>query len=215
MSKLDELSQAVEAGKAKLVPALVQAALDEGNSATDVLNVGMIDAMDRVGEKFKNGDIFVPEMMIAARAMKTGVEILKPYLASSGSAFIGKYVMGTMYGDLHDIGKNLVIMMIEAAGFEVIDLGIDVPVEKFVEAVENDPEVKIVGVSALLTTTMPAMKETVEALNESAVRDRFKIMVGGAPVTQEFADEIKADVYTADAASAAQKAKELVLGLAG
>ena len=113
--------------------------------------------MDRVGEKFKNGDIFVPEMMIAARAMKTGVEILKPYLASSGSAFIGKYVMGTVYGDLHDIGKNLVIMMIEAAGFEVIDLGIDVPVEKFVEAVENDPEVKIVGVSALLTRTMPAM----------------------------------------------------------
>ena len=215
MSKLMELSKAVESGRAKIVPGLVQAALDEGNSASVVLNVGMIEAMDRVGEKFKSGEIFVPEMMVAARAMKMGVEILKLHLAGSDSAWIGKFVMGTVYGDLHDIGKNLVIMMIEAAGFEVIDLGIDVPVSKFVEAVENDPEVKIVGVSALLTTTMPAMKETVDALNQSPFRSRFKIMVGGAPVTQEFADEIHADAYTPDAAEAAKRAKELVLELAG
>jgi len=215
MSKLEDLSLAVEMGKAKLVPGLVQEALEEGNEAATVLNVGMIDAMDRVGAKFKSGEIFVPEMMVAARAMKKGVEILKPYLASTGSAYIGKFVMGTVYGDLHDIGKNLVIMMVEAAGFEVRDLGIDVPVADFVGAVENDPEVKIVGVSALLTTTMPAMRETVEALNQSPVRKRFKVMVGGAPVSQAFADEIGADAYTADAAEAAQRAKELLAELAG
>lgn len=214
MGKLEDLSLAVEMGKAKLVPGLVQEALEEGNDATTVLNVGMIDAMDRVGAKFKSGEIFVPEMMVAARAMKKGVEILKPHLASTGSAYIGKFVMGTVYGDLHDIGKNLVIMMVEAAGFEVRDLGIDVPVADFVAAVENDPEVKIVGVSALLTTTMPAMKETVEALNQSSVRSRFKVMVGGAPVSPEFAQEIGADAYTADAAEAAQRAKELLTELA-
>lgn len=215
MSKLEDLSQAVETGKAKLVPGLVQEALEEGHDPAVVLNVGMIGAMDRVGAKFKSGEIFVPEMMVAARAMKNGVEILKPHLAGDGSAYIGKFVMGTVYGDLHDIGKNLVIMMVEASGFEVRDLGIDVPVTDFVEAVENDPEVKIVGVSALLTTTMPAMQETVEALNRSPVRSRFKVMVGGAPVTEAFAEEIGADAYTADAAEAAQRAKELLGELAG
>ena len=144
--------------------------------------------------------------------MKKGVEVLKPYLSGDNSAKIGKMVMGTVYGDLHDIGKNLVIMMIESTGYEVVDLGVDVAVEKFVEAVENDPEVTVVGVSALLTTTMPAMKETVAALNASPARSRFKIMVGGAPITQAFADEIGADVYTEDAASAGQAAKALALG---
>lgn len=214
MSKLEDLSRAVETGKAKLVPGLVQEALEEGHDPAVVLNVGMIGAMDRVGAKFKSGEIFVPEMMVAARAMKNGVEILKPHLAGDGSAYIGKFVMGTVYGDLHDIGKNLVIMMVEASGFEVRDLGIDVPVADFVEAVENDPEVKIVGVSALLTTTMPAMQETVEALNRSPARSRFKVMVGGAPVTAAFAEEIGADAYTADAAEAAQRAKELLGELA-
>lgn len=214
MSKLEDLSRAVETGKAKLVPGLVQEALEEGHDPAVVLNVGMIGAMDRVGAKFKSGEIFVPEMMVAARAMKNGVEILKPHLAGDGSAYIGKFVMGTVCGDLHDIGKNLVIMMVEASGFEVRDLGIDVPVADFVEAVENDPEVKIVGVSALLTTTMPAMQETVEALNRSPVRSRFKVMVGGAPVTAAFAEEIGADAYTADAAEAAQRAKELLGELA-
>jgi len=208
MAKIEELKVAIENGKAKLVPGLVQAALDEGTAPIDALNT-MISAMDSVGEKFKNGEIFVPEMLVAARAMKKGVDVLKPMLAEDGATNRGKMIMGTVYGDLHDIGKNLVVMMIESAGFEVVDLGVDVPVAKFVE-MAADPAVNIVGVSALLTTTMPAMKETVEALNAMPNRAQFKIMVGGAPITQEFADEIGADVYTTDAASAAQAAKTLV-----
>ena len=157
MSKLNEVSDLVENGKIKLIVAAVQEALDEGVPALDLLN-GMIDAMANVGEKFKAGEIFVPEMLIAAKAMKKGVEALKPHLASGDVGAAGKFVMGTVAGDLHDIGKNLVIMMVESAGFEVIDLGIDVAPEKFVEACEQNPGVKIVGISALLTTTMPAMK---------------------------------------------------------
>ena len=208
MSKIDELFHAVEIGKSKLVPGLVQAALDEGVAPIDVLNKGMIDAMAVVGEKFKKNEIFVPEMLIAAKAMKKGVEVLKPHLAGDNAAKIGKMAMGTVAGDLHDIGKNLVIMMIESTGYEVIDLGIDVPVEKFLEAA-SDPEITVIGVSALLTTTMPAMRDTVAALNASPARSRFKIMVGGAPITQAFANEIGADVYTEDAASAGQAAKAL------
>ena len=207
MSKIAELSHAVEIGRAKLVPGLVQEALDEGNAPVAVLN-SMIDAMAVVGEKFKKNEIFVPEMLIAAKAMKKGVEVLKPYLAGENAAKLGKLAMGTVAGDLHDIGKNLVIMMIESSGYEVVDLGIDGPVEKFVEAA-NDSEVNVIGVSALLTTTMPAMKETVAALNKHPRRGEFKIMVGGAPITQAFADEIGADVYTTDAASAGQAAKAL------
>ncbi len=209
MSKIDEIAQAVETGKSKVVPELVQQALDEGIDAMEILNKGMIDAMGVVGEKFKNNEIFVPEMLVAARAMKKGVEVVKPHLADAASATIGKMVMGTVAGDLHDIGKNLVIMMIESAGFEVVDLGVDVPIEKFLEAAA-DPEVKIVGCSALLTTTMPSLRETVEALNKAPNRSQFKIMVGGAPITQEFADEIGADCYTEDAAAAAEAAKKLV-----
>ena len=149
-------------------------------------------------------------MLVAARAMKKGVEVLKPHLAGDSSATIGKYIIGTVAGDLHDIGKNLVAMMIESAGFEVIDLGVDVPAEKFVEAIKANPDCKIVGLSALLTTTMPAMKEAVAAIIDAGLKSQVKIMVGGAPITQEFADEIGADAYTPDAASAAQKAKELV-----
>ena len=208
MSKLAEVVDLVERGKSKLVGAAVQGALDEGTPATEILN-GMIDAMAVVGERFKNNEIFVPEMLVAARAMKKGVEVLKPHLASGSTATNGKVIIGTVAGDLHDIGKNLVSMMIESAGFEVTDLGVDVAPEKFVEAVKADPEVKIVCLSALLTTTMPAMKTTVEALSAQDFRGSIKIMVGGAPITQAFADEIGADVYTADAASAAQKAKEL------
>lgn len=210
MSKMEELAHAVEIGKSKLVPGLVQEALDEGNAPIDILNKGMIDAMAVVGGKFKRNEIFVPEMLIAAKAMKKGVEVLKPYLAGDSSAKIGKMAMGTVAGDLHDIGKNLVIMMIESTGYEVIDLGIDVPVEKFLEAA-SDPEITVVGVSALLTTTMPAMQETVEALNHHPRRSEFKIMVGGAPISQAFADEIGADVYTEDAASAGQAAKALAV----
>ena len=191
MSKLQEVADLTERGKAKLIGAAVQGALDEGTPAPEILNT-MIDAMGVVGEKFKRNEIFVPEMLVAARAMKKG-----------------KLIIGTVAGDLHDIGKNLVAMMLESAGFEVIDLGVDVPVEKFVETVKENPDVKIVCLSALLTTTMPAMKDTVAALAAEDFRSNIKIMVGGAPITQEFADEIGADAYTADAASAAEKAKEL------
>ena len=209
MSKIEELAQAVETGKAKIVPQLVQEALDEGIDPMEILNKGMIDAMGVVGEKFKNNEIFVPEMLVAARAMKKGVDVVKPHLGAGNSATIGKMIMGTVAGDLHDIGKNLVIMMIESAGFEVVDLGVDVPIEKFLEAAA-DPDVNIVGCSALLTTTMPSLRDTVAALNKAPNRSQFKIMVGGAPITQEFADEIGADAYTQDAASAAQVAKTLV-----
>ncbi len=210
MSKIEELSKAVENGKSKLVAGLVQECLDEGDAPLDILNKGMIDAMSVVGEKFKKNEIFVPEMLVAARAMKKGVEVLKPHLGGENSGKIGKMVMGTVAGDLHDIGKNLVVMMIESTGYEVVDLGIDVPAEKFVEAA-SDPEVTVVGVSALLTTTMPSMKEIVAALNKMPRRKDFKIMVGGAPITQEFCDEIGADIYTTDAASAGQAAKKLAM----
>ena len=209
MSKIQEVYDLVAAGKAKLVPAAVQSALDEGAEATVVLNT-MIDAMGLVGEKFRKNEIFVPEMLVAARAMKKGVDVLKPHLASGSAGANGKVIIGTVAGDLHDIGKNLVAMMIESAGFEVIDLGVDVPKEKFVEAYLANPDTKIIACSALLTTTMPALKEAVEHLSAQSFRKDIKIMVGGAPITQAFADEIGADAYTADAASAAEKAKELV-----
>ena len=209
MAKIDELKVAVEKGKAKLVPGLVQAALDEGTAPADALNA-MIDSMGVVGENFKNGTIFVPEMLIAAKAMKKGVEVLKPLLASGEAGAKGKVIIGTVAGDLHDIGKNLVAMMIESTGFEVIDLGVDVPVEKFLAAYEANPDTKIIACSALLTTTMPALKDTVAAINAAAWRGNVKVMIGGAPITQAFADEVGADAYTPDAASAAAKASELV-----
>ena len=209
MAKLDELKVAVEKGKAKLVPGLVQATLDEGTAPVDALNA-MIESMGVVGENFKNGTIFVPEMLIAAKAMKKGVEVLKPLLASGEAGAKGKVIIGTVAGDLHDIGKNLVAMMIESTGFEVVDLGVDVPVEKFLAAYEANPDTKIIACSALLTTTMPALKDTVTAINAAAWRGNVKVMVGGAPITQAFADEVGADAYTPDAASAAAKASELV-----
>ncbi len=206
---IETVNDLVIRGKAKLVPAAVQEALDEGCDATALLDT-MIAAMDVVGENFKNGDIFVPEMLISAKAMKKGVEVLKPHLSSGATGALGKVVIGTVAGDLHDIGKNLVAMMIESAGFEIIDLGVDVPVEKFVAAAGENENVKIVAVSALLTTTMPAMQATVAAINAAPWRGNVKVMVGGAPITQEFADKIGADAYTPDAASAAKRAKELV-----
>ncbi|WP_455543048.1 corrinoid protein [Intestinibacter sp.] len=209
MSKIQEVSQAVERGKSKKVAELVKAALDSGCQAPEILNA-MIDSMTNVGEKFTKNEIFVPEMLVAARAMQKGVEVLKPLLVGDNSVSAGKMIMGTVAGDLHDIGKNLVIMMMESAGFEVIDLGVDVSTEKFIEALEQNSDVKIVGASALLTTTMPALRETVKALNEYPGRDKIKVMVGGAPITQEFADEIGADAYTEDAASAAQVAKSII-----
>lgn len=209
MAGIQEVYDLVAKGKAKAIAGAVQEALDAGCDPSDILNKGMIAAMDEVGVKFKSGEIFVPEMLVAARAMKKGVEVLKPHLATGVAGAAGKIIIGTVAGDLHDIGKNLVAMMMESAGFEVIDLGVDVAKEKFVEAYEANPETKIVCCSALLTTTMPALRDAVALLNDAPFRSKIKVMVGGAPITQEFADEIGADAYTEDAASAAQRAKEL------
>ena len=209
MATLQDVADIVISGKAKKTPGVVQEALDAGLAPKDILNT-MIDAMSVVGERFSRNEIFVPEMLVAAKAMKKGVDVLKPLLSDGGVGSMGKMIMGTVAGDLHDIGKNLVIMMIESAGFEVIDLGVDVPVERFISAYEENPDTKIIGCSALLTTTMPALEQTVAAINQQPWRGKVKVMVGGAPITQEFADRIGADAYTEDAASAAQKAKELV-----
>ena len=209
MAGIQEVYALVEKRKAKVIANAVQEALDAGCDPTEILNDGMIKAMDAVGEKFKNGEIFVPEMLVAARAMKKGVEVLKPHLATGAAGAAGKVIIGTVAGDLHDIGKNLVSMMLESAGFEVIDLGVDVPKEKFVEAYEANPDTKIICCSALLTTTMPALKDAVALINEASFRPNVKVMVGGAPITQAFADEIGADAYTEDAASCAKKAREL------
>jgi len=209
MSKLDEVYRLVTIGKSKLIAAAVQEALDEGCQASEVLDT-MIAAMGEVGEKFTNNEIFVPEMLVSAKTMKKGVEVIKPMLSTNAAGAAGKVIIGTVAGDLHDIGKNLVAMMIESAGFEVLDLGVDVPAEKFVETYNANPDTKIIALSALLTTTMPAMKGAVALLNQQSFRGNIKVMVGGAPVTEEFAAEIGADAFTIDAASAAAKAKEFV-----
>jgi len=208
MSKLSEVQIHVEKGKTKLIEGIVQSALDEGDSASDILQA-MINAMGTVGDKFSTGAIFVPEMLIAAKAMSKGVEILKPHLAGDTTSSLGTCVIGTVKGDLHDIGKNLVAMMVESAGFKVIDLGVDVPIENFIAAIKENSGVNLVACSGLLTTTMPAMRETVAAIKESGLAG-IKVLVGGAPVTQEFATEIGADGYAADAGGAVLQAKALV-----
>lgn len=208
MSSVQAVKENVEKGKLKLIKGIVQEALDAGCDPIELLNDGMIAAMDVVGQKFEEGKLYVPQMLAAAKTMAAGVEVIKPLLTGSTTA-AGKMIMGTVSGDLHDIGKNLVIMMIESAGFEVIDLGVDVPIEKFLAAIEENPDVNIVGCSALLTTTLESLKDTVAAINKCPNRANFKVMVGGAPVTAEFAKEIGADAYTENAAEAAKKAKEL------
>jgi len=210
MSKIQEISKAIELGKKKMMKTLVEEALAEGCQPIDILNQGMINAMSIVGEKFKANEIYVPEMLVAARAMKEGVELLKPYLAGDQTAVLGKFIIGTVEGDLHDIGKNLVAMMVESAGYAVIDLGVDVSTEKFIDAIKANPDCHLVGLSALLTTTMPSLKKSVTAIIEAGLKDQVKIIVGGAPITQEFADQIGADAFAADAASAAAIAKAFV-----
>ena len=205
---LENVKQTVISGKIKLIQGVVQEALDGGCSPTEVLDA-MSKAMEEVGARFQQGDLYVPEMLVAAKTMQRGVGVLKPLLGGDDGAKYGKFVIGTVSGDLHDIGKNLVAMMVESAGFEIVDLGVDVPANKFVEAVQANPDCRVVGISALLTTTMEAMRETVKALTDAGLRDQVKIMVGGAPITQAFADEIGADAYTPDAGSAAEKAREL------
>ena len=210
MTKIEEIAAAIEEGKVKLVMPLIQEALHAGDSPNEILNRGMIDALGNVGEKYRRGEIFVPEMILAARAMKKGVEVLKPYLASEHPMILGKVIIGTVAGDLHDIGKNLVSMMLENAGFEVVELGIDVSTQKFIDAVKKHPDASIVALSALLTTTLPAMRETVHGLNGQAFRDRIQIIVGGTPVNEDFAKEIGADGYSSNAAEAVVLVKRLI-----
>jgi 5-methyltetrahydrofolate--homocysteine methyltransferase len=208
MSKIAEVKQAVETGKSKLIESLVQDALDSGDDPLKILNEGMVDAMSVVGEKFQKGEVFVPEMLIAAKTMKKGVEVLKPKLAAGATSSFGKCIIGTVHGDLHDIGKNLVALMIESAGFEVIDLGVDVTKETFINAIKENPDARVVALSALLTTTMPAMQETAAAVKAGGYAN-VKLIVGGAPITQEFANMNGADGFATDAAGAATLAKKL------
>lgn len=207
---LQEISPSLQAGKAKDVKALVEKALEEGLGAKDILEEGLLAGMDVIAGKFKNNEVYVPEVLIAARAMNMGMTVLGPALTESGAKAIGKAIIGTVKGDLHDIGKNLVRMMFEGKGIEVIDLGVDVSAEQFLKAY-HDEKPDIVALSALLTTTMGEMKSTVDAFVEGGVRENVTIMVGGAPVTDHFCESIAADIYTADAASAAEAAKRAIL----
>ncbi|MDD6033728.1 MAG: corrinoid protein [Oscillospiraceae bacterium] len=202
---LHEISLQLQAGKAKTVKTLVQQAIDEGIPAKDILEQGLLDGMNVIGEKFKNNEVFVPEVLIAARAMNQGVALLKPLLAEAGVKASGKVCIGTVQGDLHDIGKNLVKLMMEGKGLEVVDLGTDVSADTFVQTA-IDQDCQIICCSALLTTTMGVMGDVVKKAEEAGIRDKVKIMVGGAPVNDAFCQQIGADAYTADAASAADKA---------
>ncbi len=206
---LKQMAAKLYEGEDEEVAALVQQALDQGLEPTEVLSGGLIAGMDRVGRDFKNGDLFVPEVLVAAAAMHAGMNVLRPLLAGANIATAGKCVIGTVQGDLHDIGKNLVKMMMEGAGFEIIDLGVDVKTETFVAAVREHKPV-LVGMSALLTTTMVNMKATIEALTAAGLRDSLKIMVGGAPVTEAYARQIGADAYSSDAGAAVDAARRLV-----
>ena len=205
MANMAEISQQLQMGKAKVVKELVQAALDEGVAAKVILEEGLLHGMSIIGEKFKNNEVFVPEVLVAARAMTSGTELLKPHLAKAGVKAKGTAVIGTVQGDLHDIGKNLVKLMLEGKGIEVVDLGVDVTPDRFVDAaIENNAQV--ICCSALLTTTMGQMQGVVDAAKARGIRDKVKIMVGGAPVTQSFCDSIGADAYAPDAASASDAA---------
>jgi 5-methyltetrahydrofolate--homocysteine methyltransferase len=209
MNQIETVYKAVLEGDAPGAKAAVEAALKGGLTADQIMKEGLIGAMTEVGRLFEAGDYFVPEMLIAARAMQGGLALLKPYLAQSGVKAAGRVAIGTVKGDLHDIGKNLVGMMLEGAGFEVVDLGTDVAPEKFVAAVKTNG-VDVVALSALLTTTMPNMLATVEALKAAGLRDKVKVMIGGAPVTEAYAKQIGADGYSADASAATRLARNLV-----
>ena len=205
---LETIFQNVTEGKTAEVEAGVQAALDSGVSSEEILNKALIAAMDDVGQRFEAGDFFVPEMLVAARAMQAGLNILKPHLAETNFQSAGTVAIGTVKGDLHDIGKNLVAMMLEGAGFEVMDLGTDVDPTDFAEAVRNGANV--VGMSALLTTTMGSMADVIEAVEDINMRDKVKIIIGGAPITPEYAEQIGADGFAADASSTVKKVRELL-----
>ena len=209
MSILNEISEFLQKGKANEVKELVQKALDEGMDGKKVLNEGLMAGMGIIGEKFKKNEVYVPEVLIAARAMNAGIEVLKPVMAEEDEEAKGRVVLGTVKGDLHDIGKNLVKMMMEGKGLEVIDLGIDCPAEKFIESAK-EKKAQVIACSALLTTTMTEMENIVKAVEEAGIRDQIKIMIGGAPVTQSYCESIGADIYTPDAASAADAAVQAI-----
>jgi len=209
MSILQQIGKATMDGDQNLVPTLTQEALDQGLDVNQLIQEGFIPAMGVVGDEFANGTRYIPEMLLAARAMQAGMDVLKPLIEQGQVQTLAKVVLGTVQGDLHDIGKNLVGMMLEGAGVEVIDLGVDVSAEKFVETVKNEKP-QFVALSALLTTTMSAMKETIESIQEAGLRDSVRILVGGAPVSQAFADEIGADGYGANATQAVNRIKELL-----
>ena len=209
MEIVKNISELLQAGKARDVKALVQQAIDEGIPASVILDEGLLDGMSKLGVKFKNNEVFVPEVLVAARALNFGTEVLKAKLLEEGVQRIGKVVIGTVKGDLHDIGKNLVRMMLEGAGFEVIDIGVDVGEDAFVQAV-RDYAPQVLCLSALLTTTMNQQLVVIEALKAAGLRDSVKVMVGGAPITQSYADQIGADAYTPDASTAAEVAKSFV-----
>jgi len=209
MEILTEIAVNVEKGDSASVKEFVRKALSQNLQAEEILNNGLIKGMDSIGKKFKNNEIFIPEVLIATRAMKAGMDMVRPHLTESKNMYKGKIVMGTVKGDLHDIGKKIVSMILERVGYEIIDLGIDVPREKFIGIVEKEnPDV--VGMSALLTTTMSNMREIVEALERANLRNNLKIIIGGAPITQSYADEIRADGYASDAASAVTLVKSLL-----
>jgi methanogenic corrinoid protein MtbC1 len=209
MPKLEEVSKAVEEGKLKQIEAIVGEAMKGGIKATEILDA-MIDAMGVVGEKFRTSEIFVPEMLISAHTMKKAVEVIQPSLVEGATTSLGTCVIGTITGDLHDIGKNLVALMIESAGFNVVDLGVDVPVEKFVETINSHDDCNIVALSCLLTTTMPALSKSVEGIIAAGLKEKVKIIVGGAPITADYAKKIGANGTAEDAASAAELAKTIV-----
>lgn len=209
MEILQKISEELQRGNFQEMPRLVEEALKANLPPSKILSDGLVAGMDIVGEKFRRDELFMPEVLISARAMQAAMDVLRPKLVETGAKLAGKIILGTVKGDLHDIGKNLVGMLMEGAGYQVIDLGIDVPSEKFVESVKaNKPNV--LGLSALLTTTMPKMKEVIESLTEAGIRDQVIVMVGGAPVTEKFAKDIGADAYAPDAASAVEKVRELL-----
>jgi corrinoid protein of di/trimethylamine methyltransferase len=208
MSKFNNIVEAIIEGEQEKVSELVQKLVDKGEEPDAIIKKGLVAGMDIVGTRFKKNEMFVPQVLIAAKAMHAGMDIVKPLLTDDTSS-AGKVVIATVEGDLHDIGKNLVAMMLEGAGFDVVDIGVDIPAEEFVEAVkEHEPD--IVGMSALLTTTMPVMQETIEALEEAGIRDEVKVMIGGAPVTEEFANEIGAEGYASDGSTSTDLAKKFV-----
>ena len=209
MSILEEISEFLQKGKRKNVKALIEQALEEGIDPKIILKEGLMSGMSIIGGKFKREEVFVPDVMMAARAMNVGLSILEPKLVEAGNEPIGRVVIGTVQGDLHDIGKNLTAMLLKGAGFEIYDMGVDVSAEAFLEKAE-EVNADIIGLSALLSTTMSQMKEVIDLLKEKNLRDKYIVMIGGAPITNEFAEEIGVDYYTPDAASAAEVAKKAV-----